>query len=346
VLLVALVIGVGLLLAGELSALEARARIRAGELEAIAGAASRAAASLNQGIERIQGQILSATETPVSGRRTPLLAALAGADPPATLALLTYLDRIMSPSEQLQRLILLDRDGRILVAEPPLTRPRLDHTYSDLFTAVSDASPAYVSGVYNTEPAPGGGMGGSSNDAPVIGISGLIQEHGSRLGVLVAEVNLRLLGLQMTPVLGAADDLYLIDNKGGLLLRATHAFVGDSAEGRDLRDTAAGGAALAGVTRLEGADPVVGGPRLVGTARVGASGLRVIAVRAPTAMDPELDASLTVNRAAGIALVVVLILGIALLAPRAASISTAARAYDAPIDGPGNSVNPSTPGVR
>jgi hypothetical protein len=161
-------------------------------------------------------------------------------------------------------------------------------------------------------------MGGSTNDARVIGVSGLVQERGSRLGVLVAEVNLRLLGLEMTPVLGAADDLYLIDNNGGLLLRATHAFVGDSAEGRDLRGTVAGDAALAGVTRLESVDPVVGGPRLVGTARVGTSGLRVIAVRAPTAMGAELDASLTVNRAARVALVVVLILGIALLAPRAA----------------------------
>jgi hypothetical protein len=318
VLLVALVIGVPLLLAGELSALDAQARIRTGELEAIAGAASRAAASLNQGIETIAGQILSATETPVSGRRTPLLVALAASDQSATLALLTYLDRIMSPSEQLQRLILLDRDGRILVAEPPLTRARFDYAHNDLFTAVSDASPAFVSGVYNTEPAPGGGMGGSTNDARVIGVSGLIQERGSRLGVLVAEVNLRLLGLEMTPVLGAADELYLIDNNGGLLLRATHAFVGDSAEGRDLRGTAAGDAALAGVTRLESVDPVVGGPRLVGTARVGTSGLRVIAVRAPTAIGAELDASLTVNRVARIALVVVLILGIALIAPRAA----------------------------
>jgi len=327
VLLVGLVIGVSLLLASELSALDARARIRAGELEAIAGAASRAAASLNQSIETITGQILSATETPVSGRRTPLLVALAAADQSATLALLTYLDRIMSPSEQLQRLILLDRDGRIVIAEPPLTRPRLDYAHSDLFTSVSDASPAYVSGVYNTEPAPGG-MGGSTNDAPVIGVSGLVQERGSRLGVLVAEVNLRLLGLEMTPVLGAADDLYLIDNKGGLLLRATHAFVGDSAEGRDLRGTAAGDAALAGVTRLESVDPVVGGPRLVGTARVGASGLRVIAVRAPTAMGAELDASLTVNRAARVALVVVLILGIALLAPRAARAFRQHRSID------------------
>jgi len=51
---------------------------------------------------------------------------------------------------------------------------------------------------------------------------------------------------------------------------------------------------------------------------VGASGLRVIAVRAPTAIGAELDASLTVNRAARVALVIVLILGIALLAPRAA----------------------------
>jgi hypothetical protein len=57
VLLAALVIGVALVLAGELSAFDARARIRAGELEAIAGAASRAAASLDHGIETIQGQI-------------------------------------------------------------------------------------------------------------------------------------------------------------------------------------------------------------------------------------------------------------------------------------------------
>lgn len=321
VLLVALVVGLPILLVGELAGLDARARVRASELDAIAGAASRAAANLKQSIETIEGQVLSAAETPVSGRRTPLLAALAASDQPAIGVLLSYLNRIMSPSDQLQRVILLDRDGRILAADPPLTRPRIDYAHSDLFTTVSDASRVYVSGVYVTEPAPGGGMGGTTNDAAVIGVSGLVQEHGVRLGVLLAEVNLRLLGLAMTPVLGAADDLYLIDNNGRLLLRATKAFVGDSAEGRDLRGSAAGDAALAGVSKLESEDPLGGGLRLVGTVRVGASGWRVIAVRAPTAAGAELDASLTVNRAARIALVLVLILVSALVAPHAVRTS-------------------------
>ena len=172
---------------------------------------------------------------------------------------------------------------------------------------------------------------GGTRDAAVIGVSGLVQEHGVRLAVLLAEVDLHLLGLAMTPVLGAADDLYLIDNDGHLLLRATRAFALDPAVGRDLRGTIAGGAALTGVSKLEADDPLIGGTRLVGTARVGASGWRVIAVRAPTAVDAELDASLTANRAARIALVLVLLLGGGLLAPSAARTLRQRRERTTPV---------------
>jgi hypothetical protein len=239
----------------------------------------------------------------------------------------SYLMRVMSPNDQLRRLIVLDRDGRMIAADPPLARPRLDYATSGLFTVLSADTPGHVSGAYITDPG-GSGMA-TTKDAAVIGISGLVHEKGVRLGVLLAEVDLQLLGLAMIPLLSAADELYLIDNDGRLLLRATRAFAGDPEAGRDLRGSAAVGAALAGTSRLDADDPLAGGPRLVGTARVTVANWRVIAVRAPTAVAAELDSSLSANRATRIGLVLVLVFASGLYAASVRKLRRRRRDYGA-----------------
>lgn len=314
VLVVALLVALPILIVGELSANDARARIRTAELDALAGAANRAAANLNARIAAIVDQVAAAAATPVSGKTTPLLLALEAGDNAAVGAWASYMKQILGASEQLDRVLVLDRAGHVVASDPALTRARIDYAASDVFTGVTVASPIHVSGLYLIEGS-GQGMAGGSIGTPVLGVSALVRDlRGDRAGVVVAEVDLHLLGLALSPLLGTADDLYLIDGSGQLLLRAKRAFAGDPAFGRDLRGSTAGAAALADVRRLEADDPLDGGPRLIGTAAVSISGWHVIALRSPTAFEHELDAALLASRNARIALAVVLLIGSVLFA--------------------------------
>ncbi len=126
---------------------------------------------------------------------------------------------------------------------------------------------------------------------------------------MVAEVDVRLLGRALTPLLGTTDDIYLIDRNGRLLLRASHAFTPDPIAERDLSDSPATVAAISGATRIESDDPLGGGTRLIGIAPVSTRGWRVLAVRSPTGVEAELNASLAQSRTARLALVAVLLVG-------------------------------------
>lgn len=314
VLVVALLIALPMLLVGELSASDTRERIRAAELDALATAANRAAASLSDRIETIADQVEAGSATPPTGRSTPLLRALEANDAAGLDAFASYLAAVLG--DQVQRVLVLDRAGRVAAAAPTVARPGADYASRDLFTAVSTASPRLISNLYLT--AAGGGSMGASGDAPVIGVSSLVTDiHGVRAGVVVTEVDLHLLGRALTPQLGVADDLYLIDRDGHLLLRATHAFTPDSAFERDLRGSIAAQAALSGTSRIEADDPLGGGRRLFGIGSVSARGWLVLAMRSPAALEAELEGLLTQGRVARIALAIVLVLGAALFAQTA-----------------------------
>ena len=141
-----------------------------------------------------------------------------------------------------------------------------------------------------------------------------------RAGVVLAEVDVHLLGRALTAALASSDDVYVIDADGRLLMRASHAFTPDPAVGRDLRSSPAGGAALGGAKTAEADDPLTGGARLIGVAAVAARGWRVLAMRSPAALEAELDAPLLQGRVARLALAAVLLLGSALFASTAGRV--------------------------
>jgi signal transduction histidine kinase len=311
VALVAIVVALPILALGELSANDAHERIRAAELDALAIAARRAAASLDDRVQTIAGQVSAGSATPVSGRPTPLLLALERNDPTALDSFASYLQAVLG--DQVERVVVLDRAGHIVAAAPAPPRPGADYAGRDLFTQVSAASPTFISGIYLTEGAAGGVLTGST-DTPVVGVSVLVRDlGGARAGVVVAEVGLPLLGTALTPLLGAADDVYLIDSDGRLVLRATHAFTPDAAFGRDLRGSATATAALGGASQIAADDPLGGGARLVGISPASTRGWRVLAVRSPAALEAELDGSLAEQRAIRLGLIALLLAGAVLL---------------------------------
>ncbi len=310
VVFVALLVAIPVLVVGELSANDTRERIRGAALDGLAKAADRAAAGLSDRIEAVALQVSAGSATPLSGKPTPLLVALEREDAAALDSFASYLGELLDP--QVLRIIVLDRTGTV-VAVAPTERTRLGGNYADRdsFARVSKAAPTHVSSLYSTQVS--GSMAGGG-DTPAIAVSSFVADlRGVRAGVVVAEVDVRLLGRALTPLLGAVDDIYLIDGEGRLLLRATHAFTPDPQALRDLRDSRAGAAALGGTTRTEADDPLGGGTRLIGIAPVSTRGWRVLAMRSPSALERELDASLTQARATRIALAVVLLLGSALM---------------------------------
>ena len=319
VVLVALLIAMPVLVIGELSANDARQRIRATELDGLARVADRAAASLTDRIESIAQQVTIAATTPVSGKPTALLLAIEHGDTPALEAFVSDLGALLRP--QVLRLILLDRNGRALVLEPgDRNRIAEDDSGHEYFAQLSAANPTYLSGTYLTQAAGGRGAPFGNSLTPAIAASARIADVSGRTsGVLVAEIDLHLLGLALTPLLSAADEIYLVDANGRLVLRATHAFTSDPEALRDL----SGALVIAPAghnAAIETVDPLNGEIRIAGVARLTTPDWRVLAVRSPTPLEAELEASLAQSRIARLALVLVLILGTAVFS------STAGRA--------------------
>ena len=143
------------------------------------------------------------------------------------------------------RIILLDRAGRVLALEPPKQQvgPGADYSERDLFARVSSSTPTYLSDLYTTD-NPACDCGNTAAATPVIGVSSFVADsQGARAGVVVAEVDVHLLGRALTAALGAADDIYVIDADGRLVMRASHAFTPDPDIGRDMRSSPAAAAA-------------------------------------------------------------------------------------------------------
>ena len=131
--------------------------------------------------------------------------------------------------------------------------------------------------------------------------------------VLAAELDLQT--ALLAPLEGGIDDLYLVDSRGRLIWHATGpAAQQDIAAGTSLAPLAAGGDVA-----MIGADPLTGAQRLLASAPVRQLGWRVVAVSAPG--QPELDQALGQLLASRIILVAVLLIGGLLLARAASQVA-------------------------
>ena len=321
VLVVALFVVLPVLVLGEASAADSRGRVRAAQLNELAKAAERATASLTESIDAVGRQIVAASTTPSTGKPTALLVALQGHDVASLDVFAAYVEGVMAP--QVIRIIVLDAAGRVTAREPPSAGTKVGDDFSsrDSFTHASRETPFY-SGMYTTD-SDDCGCGASSSvpSRRAIGVSALVTDpRGTRVGVVLAELDVPLLGRAVAPLLSAADDVYLLDGDGHLVLRATHAFSTDSVIGQDLRTSPAGIAAFGTGTSAETDDPLGGGPRRVGIGRVPTLGWRVLALRSPAVVEGDLNASLDQARLARLALAAIILLGSVLFAATASRV--------------------------
>ena len=334
VLVIAVVVVLPVLVLGETSAADDRSRFRAAQLDALAKTADRAAASLTESIDLVGRQVSAASITPPSGKPTTLLIALQAHDAASLDRFAEYVAGVMAP--QVIRIIVLDSTGRVVARDPPSAGTRVgdDLSARETFTSATRSSPFY-SGIYLTDADDCGASCGQSTTPPrrAIGVSALVTgAGGARAGVVVAELDVPLLGLAIAPLLSAADDVYLIDGTGHLVLRATHAFLIDAAAGQDLGSSAAGIAAFGSAVSTEVDDPFAGGARLVGISRVRTLDWRVLALRSPAAVEGALNNSLDQARLARLVLAAIILLGGVLFATTAARVVRQRRQLSASLD--------------
>jgi signal transduction histidine kinase len=317
VLIVATLVALPVIVLGETSASDSRDRLRAAELESLAKTADRAAASLTESLDSVTRQVSAGSATPISGKATSLLLAIERNDPAELNSFASYLLGLLTP--QVLRIIVLDNTGRVLALEPLSDRVKLGADLSDreVFARVSKTEPTYKSGMYTTDTS----CECAVTITTVIGVSSFVADsQGARAGVVLAEVDVHLLGRALTAARGATDDIYVIDSDGRFVMRASQAFTPDPAVGQDLRGSPAAIAALSGASKAEAEDPLDGGARLIGIAPVSTLGWRVLAMRSPNAIQSQLDGPLLQGRAARLVLAAVLLLGSALFARTAGRV--------------------------
>ena len=239
----------------------------------------------------------------------------------------SYVEGVLAP--QVIRIIVLDSAGRVVAREPPSAGTKVgdDLSARDTFTRATKDVPFY-SGIYTTDSDDCGSCGVTTVPTRrAIGVSSLVTNaRGTPVGVVLAELDVPLLGRAVAPLLSAADDVYLIDGDGHLVLRASHAFSpSDPTVGQDLQASLAvfGNAATA-----ETDDPLGGGARLVGIGRVPTLGWRVLALRSPAVVEGELNASLDQARVARIGLAAIILIGAALFAAAASRVVRQRRQLD------------------
>ena len=333
VLVVALVVALPVLVLGELSATDSRVRFRASQLDGLAKTADRAAAGVTERIESAERQMLAGSATPSTGKPTAVLTALEGHDQAALGTFTSYLGALMSP--QVLRIIVLDAAGRVVFLDPGSDRTRVGDDYSarESFSRLTAASPQFVTGIYASDGGCTGGCGTTSGATRVMGISSLVADaRGERVGAVIAELSVQLLARAVTPLLGAADDVYVLDGDGRLVFRGSHAFTSDPAVGQDVRASPAGIAAFATATHAQADDPLGGGTRLLGISHVQSLGWHILALRSPAVVEGALDASLDQARAARIALAAIILVGSWLFAATAGRVIRQRRQLNRSLD--------------
>ena len=281
VALVGLVIALPLLVLGELSAADTRARVRSEQLSQTATGAHRAA-------EAIVGRAESVTQSlRLASEIGDLRLAVENFDQAEVAQLLPAYRHWMSAD--VLRLYVLDRSGRVLGVDPPdpgmigqdLSGRQFFQTLKRLTGASGGAGDAEAA----SEPYP---SSANASKPLVIALAVDVSNTSTRdqffRGALAAEVDLRRIGEWLSPVASSLSDAYVVDERGQLLVRA-------SAPGTDeLKDLSAT-PALASPTReaTEADDPLGGGRRFLATAEVAQFRWKVIALRSTAAVEGELN---------------------------------------------------------
>jgi signal transduction histidine kinase len=304
-----LTIAVGVLIAlpilaqGELSAADARARLREQQMESNGRVASQAAASLGQRVVSFRSQLAAATTRASSGKPPPLVDAIESGQISAIERELTAIEQVMAPAGSPSgTLFVLDRSGRQIAPRGPgFGKLFIEQPYWGL---VGESSRIATSPVFPVDSA-----------LTLVSLSYVPNIRGSEPVIVGGSLGLKLVaGNELQAFFGSVDELYVVDQRGRLLLRASHAFTPDREALKDLSgDAVVKNAFTPDANGLEAPDPFGRGPRLAASAPVADLGWRVIAMQAIGQLEQQVDAILLQQRLirgllAGLLLVVTFLL--------------------------------------
>jgi len=309
---VALLVALPIIVQGELSAQDARARVHADQLALTQRIAEQAAATLNDALVRIRDEVGVIGIRPVTGKPTPLITALQNNDLPAVQAQLLSLQSVLGQGV----VQVTDEKGVVLVDSlaGSVGKPVgfLDPTNA--------TTPLLISDPFKGPDLAGANRGGTAPIFPNIRVDAYLDKawvgFGAHLRVTVSPARIATGTLQ--PLFGSVDELYIIGKDGQLILRKTKAFGIDD---EFLRDMSASPVVMAArgkkATNFDADDPLGRGTRLVGAATLADLGWLAIAEQTIGPIEADLEAALAQQRAIRLVLIG-LLLGGAYLAARGA----------------------------
>ena len=318
VLLVAVVIGLPVVVLGEVAGGDARYRLRAAEASAASQGVDRAAAGISDQLRRVRGQVIAATQAAITGKLPPVAAAVQAGDRAQTQlhvdALGDALEISLGPTT-LGDIFILDAK-QVLGAsrvvgfgctaaggcsrDQPVGLDRSGLPYAGITSA---SVPVVTTGIFRI-------VIGSAPGTPLIAMVARLTDPVSKeaFGSLVVTVNPTRFGQDLRSQVPAIDEAYLVDDRGRLIVRASRPFTLDPNFLQDLSVEPSVAAALARTISAEDMpDPFGRGPRLVSSARVADVNWRLVDVSLPTVASTELDAALQQQRIVRFGLVAVLL---------------------------------------
>jgi signal transduction histidine kinase len=332
---VALLVALPVLVLGQASENDTRARLDAAQSESAAHAADVVAASFNEREHLVQSTVATLAFTPRPDL-SPMGLAVQHGDV-ATLQALVESVRNVYPRSVLRVYVAtrgeeaLLASGTIVAASPrdPISQRLPANLLQNCRRGCNEGDFFVTGGVGDdfagTPDAPSWepivavlpGPGQGSQERTVVGLAWITAEFDIARTFADAAV----------PSLTAGDDAYLLDGRRQLIGRARGA---TSFPLRDLSDDAF--VKLLGpapIVRADSADPMGGGTRLIASARVLGSDWRVLVLRDTTAIDREIDSVLGQLATARYVLVTLLVVGAILIAQAAGTTVRQRRALAA-----------------
>ena len=307
---VALLIALPILIVGELSAADTRARVRDEQLVATSRVADQAALSLDSSIARVRDQVAAVAVRPPTGRPTELIDALQRGDAAEVQRQLTTLQGVLSVLQG-RNVFVLDSSRVVLFNTSAVSE--VGGSHADIAGWPTSAQPVTVSPVYRV-------VGAGTENLRVSVFGYMDRTQGAAATTLEVQVSLVALArTTLQPVFASVGELYVVDGQGRLILRSYRAFGLDDATFQDL----SGGPIVAAALKdqriaLQGSDPFGRGDRSIASASLPTLGWRIIAEQPAGAVERDLEADIFQQRAVRVALVL-LLLGATFLLGRSTS---------------------------
>ena len=203
-LAVAVLIAFPILAQGELSAADARARLRDQQFDSNARIASQAAASLGQRIVSFRSQLVAATTRASTGKSPPLIETIENGDINAIERELTAIEQVMAPpGSPVGTLFVLDRSGQQIAPRgPSYGKFFIEQPYWGI---VGESSRVAMSPVFPVDSA-----------LTLVALSYVPRARGDEPVIVCGSLGLKLVaGGDLQPFFGSADELYVVDQQIG-----------------------------------------------------------------------------------------------------------------------------------